>query len=94
MFHDIIYKYFLIIGGKAMFETKIDYDFAETIINCMPELTRKKEQEFISVTNANECLSKMEEMKKQGYTYVSFIPFGERRSTKILVFEKPKSHRM
>ena len=77
-----------------MFKTPMDYAFAETIINCLPELTRKKEQEFISVTNANECLSKMEEMKKQGYTYVSCIPFGERQSTTILIFEKPKSHRM
>lgn len=94
MFHDIIYKYFLIIGGKAMFETKIDYDFAETIINCLPELTQEKEQEFVRVTNTNECLQKMEEMKKQGYTYVSFIPFGEMQFTKILVFEKPKSRRL
>lgn len=77
-----------------MFETKIDYEFAETIINCLPELAQKKEQEFISVINANECLSKMEEMKKQGYTYVSCIPFSERQSATILIFEKPKSHRM
>lgn len=72
-----------------MFETRVDMEFAETVINCLPELTRKKEQKFILEKTAGECLNKMEEMQKEGYTYKSFIPFGNDISRcTILVFEK------
>ncbi len=70
-----------------MFETKMDYEFAETIINCLPELVRKKEQKFVRVGYHSSHMEVLENMQKEGYLYRSYIPIGNDEE-KILVFEK------
>lgn len=69
----------------SFWDTVLGNQLAHTLIEELPEITKKRQQLPIICTSGEEVLKQME-LLERGYHFYAFIPLADGR--KIVIFEK------